>query len=481
MTLTAHGRVLPLLVALCTFSSVRADPRRPRSDWRATPPPPGPERPAPTPRIERIDLPNGLALLLHERHDLPYVVIDAVLPAGHSAQPAGKDGLAAFTVEMLQSGTARRDALQLADDLATLGAHLDATVDADAARVGLGALKATLPEALALLAEVVVHPALREGDLSRARVRQQSEILERSDDPARVLRDVLAAVAFGERHPYGVPPLGTKESLEKLTRDDVVAFHAARYRPTGAALVLVGDLNAAEARALVEKSAFGSSWPRTAAPPILVPPAAKQPGGIVLVDRPAAAQTQVGFALPTVAPDHPDHIALLLANACLGATFSSRLNLNLREAHGYTYGAGTWIAERRGPSGWFGGAAVRSDVTFPSLGELKNELRRLVAEPPTEDEVALAREQLIHSVTGAFETQRDAARAIGDLFVLGLPLDHYRRFALALAALTPEKVQRAIATHFHPEEATILLVGDRQAIEPALRIQHRDPLGRVLP
>lgn len=453
---------------------------RPLGDWRDERPKPGPAPAAPTPKIERFDLPNGLAVLVHERHDVPYVVLRAVLPAGRAAEPPGKPGLASLTCELLCQGTEQRDTMRLADDAAILGTELVTAVHGDSAEVALGSLRSTLPEALELLADVLTHPAFRQDELERTRVREQARILARADDPEQALGDVLAAVGFGDGHPYASPAFGSRDSVARISRDEIVAFYRERYRPGGAALVLVGDVTLAEARALVGKSAL-STWAKAAASPLTPPPAKPQRRGIVMVDQPGAPQSQVAIVLPAVGLHDPDFIALQMASACFGETFSSRLNLNLREAHGYSYGAYGTLVRSRGPMLLAASAGVRTDATLPSVDELRRELRRLVSEPPSEAELALARAQLVHGVVGQFETMEEASRAVGELFVFDLPLDWFKRYSDAVAAIDRAHVTKAITAHVHPDGATVVIIGDAAKIEPDLAIQRRDATGKVLP
>jgi len=467
-----------LAVALLLIGTVAN--AKPVEDWRAKAPKPGPEPAAPLPVIERAELPNGLVLLVHARHDLPYVFVDAVVAAGDDAQPPGKEGLASLTAEMLQTGTAARDAQRIADDAALLGADLQSDSASDSTHVELGALKPDLARAVELVGDLVTHPSFPVDELEKARARRLSQILERADDPAEAIRDVMAAVAYGEGHPYAPPHFGTAESVGKLTRADLVGFYQARYRPGGAAIVFVGDVTLAEARQLVERGPLGA-WPRAQATPIVPAQPAKPPvRGIVLVDKAGAPQSEMGFVLLTAPATDADHAALDLADACLGRTFSSRLNLNLREEHGYSYGAFSNIRWQRGPSLWLSRAAIRTDVTLPAIGEIRNELRKLAADPPSDAELSVARAQLIHGVVGEFETTREAAGAIGDLFILGLPLDWFQKYAAAVGKLTRDEVARAIRKHLLPERAAIVVIGDRSRIEPALEVQHRDASGRVI-
>ncbi len=441
-------------------------------DWRATRPAPGPEPKAPSPVIERVELENGLVLLIHQRHDVPTVMLRAVVPAGKTAQPAGKEGLAALTVELCTQGSDKRDAPAVADDAALLGGELHAGASGDAAEISLPALAATLPQALELLGDVLTHPAFRPADVERTRAQMESRILERDDDPDATLSDAAMATAYGETHPYGGPALGTRESMAKLTRDDVMAFYRARYRPRGTALVLVGDVTPERARALVEAGPLGAWATGEAAPITPGPPAKAPPRGFVVVERPGAAQSAIAFVLPTVGLRDPDAVPLQLADACLGGVFSSRLNLNLREAHGYSYGAGSTILRARGPMVELGQTEVPTDVTLPAVGEIRAELRRLAAAPPDAAELDLARAQLVHGIIGAFETTEEASRAIADLFALGLPLDYYQRFAAEVASTTPERVKQALAAHLQADRATIVIVGDGAAFEPDLAV-HR--------
>jgi zinc protease len=299
--------------------------------------------------------------------------------------------------------------------------------------------------------------------------------MARADDPAE-LRDVLAAVGFGARHPYGQAHLGTPETLATITRADVIAFHRAHYRPGGAALIFVGDVTLAGAERLAQTSAFGR-WAKGTPSERTVGEARPAGRGIVIVDRPEAAESEIALVFPTAPRATPDFIALSVAEACIGGTFSSRLNLSLREGHGYSYGATAAIWWHRGPSLFVAQSAVRPDVTLAALAELRNELHRIGREPPTAAELDLAKAQLIHGVVGAFELMSTALDEISELFWFRLPLDYHQRFAAQVAAVSAEDVRRAIE-RLDLDGGTAVIVGDRKSIERDLRIEVRDPFGR---
>jgi zinc protease len=344
-------------------------------------PPYGADRRFVAPTVEHATLANGLELFVVERADLPKVAAHLVTRAGAAADPAGKAGLATLAAATLDLGTATRQALEVETALGDLGTELSTVAAREATYVNFEVLARNIDATLAIVADVVRNPSFPAAEVDRERKRQLDGLAQQEKNGSVIAARVRSLLAFGSEHPYGRPVQGLPASVSLLTRDDVAAFHTARFRPGSTALVLVGALKLADAVALAEKH-FGS-WTGGAAAQIEIP--AAQPaaaGKIYLVDRQDAAQSVLSQFLPAPARGGGDFDALQMADEIWGASAGSRLNVNLRQQKGYAYGAFSGLAQFREGGLWWGGGGVQTDKTKESVAELVSELDGLAGARP---------------------------------------------------------------------------------------------------
>jgi zinc protease len=421
------------------------------------------------PEVKTARLANGLELLVVERSDLPKVEVRLVARAGSSADPAGQGGLASLTLATIDKGTRTRGALQLVDALGDLGTELQRATARESSSLSLDVLKRNLAPALDLLADVVRNPTFPAAEVDRERKRQLDALAQLARNPQAVAQRTAAMLAFGREHPYGRPELGLPATVEKLGAKEAAAFHAARFRPGGAALVFVGAVSLGEARGLAER-AFGG-WAGGAPAPVAVPqPAPAAPGRIYLVDRQDAPQSVIVQVLRAPPRSAPDFYALAAADAVFGGGgFGTRLNLNLREGKGYSYGVFSSLAPVRDANLWAASGGVQADKTSESVVEFRKELADLAgARPISGDELELARQRKLRGYAQSFEAYGRIADQVGRLWVLGMPFAELQREADVTAGLTLEQVRAAAAAHARPADALLVVVGDRAKVEPGL-------------
>ena len=451
--------------------------------WRKEPPKAGPARTVQLPTPTSTTLPNGLTLILNERRGLPIVSAALTLKTGSGANPLDKPGLASFVTAMLDEGTASRNALQIADQVAQLGGSLSTGSSMDSMSVTGRALSKNFGSLLDLMADVSLRPAFPAEEVERQRAQRIGALLQQRENPAQVATQVSSAAYYGSRHPYGFSELGTETSVKGMTRDDMVGFWKAHFVPANAALVVAGEITMNELRALAEKS-FGA-WPRAEAPRATTGAPAPTSARLVIVDLPGAPQTQMAVVGAGAARSTPDFRPMQLLNQTLGGTFAGRINMNLREKNGFTYGARSQFQFRR-DSGMFGAyAAVRTDVTAPAVRETFNELRGVHERPITEDELTRAKDGLSNSLPGAFETSSNAVGNFSNVFTYDLGLDYYAKYAAQVRAVTTEQVHDMAEKYINPSRMIVVAVGDRKTIEPELQklnlgaVEIRDTEGQV--
>ena len=453
-------------------------------DWRKIAPAAGPLPAVHLPVPKVFTLSNGLHVYLVEDHSLPVLNASVLTLAGGDANPAGKPGLAGFTSRMLTEGTRDRSSTEIAEAADHLGAQLRAMSYMNNADTSIDCLSNTTDASFDLLSDVTEHPAFAAEEVDRVRKQQLTAILQEADQPIAATLRVGAKALYGDA-PYGYPTIGTTASVKSTTRDDLQGFWSGHYGPQTSALVLTGDISEPEARAQAEK--YFAAWKdQTAAATTSVAEPTAPERKIIIVDKPGAPQT-VLIAFGLGAPrSTPDYASLTIMNDVLGGLFSSRINMNLREQHGYTYGGFSSFAFDRFGGPLYAGAQVRTDVTAPSAKELFAELDRITTEPPTAAELKLAQDSEIRSVPGSFETARGTSGLMGELFVFKLPDTYYAMLPKQFAAVTPEQVKQAAADHIHPKQMIVIAVGDREKIEPGLKelnlgpIEYRDATGNVV-
>jgi len=376
---------------------------------------------------------------------------------------------------MVDEGTATRSALEIADAVDLLGATLSSTAGYDASQLRLSVLSSRFPEALAILADVVVNPAFPEAELERVRKERLARVVQRSDMPAALADDAFAKVLYGDGHPYGAPLLGTEESLPALTRDDVSAFHRGRYAPAQATLVVAGDVTRAALDSLLAEAFAG--WTGRGVDPEPLPPPGHGPArAIYIVDKPGAAQSEVRVGHVAVARDTAAYHPLTVLNTVLGGSFTSRLNSKLREEKGYTYGAGSFFDMRRAPGPFEATAAVATAVTDSAVTDFVNEIGRMTDEAVPAEELARARNYLALRLPQRFESVDDLVRRVAELTAYGIPLDFWSGYVAGVEAVDPATVLEAARSHLDLGRMVVVVAGDRAAIGEPLRALDLGPV-----
>jgi zinc protease len=432
--------------------------------WRAARPAAA-SAPSPVlPTYEALKLENGLTVLVARVEPFPLISFKLVTRGGAALDPPYEAGLTSLTYRMLEEGSGSLDALEFSDRLADLGAGFGAEADRDHGSVGIGGLARNADAMLALLADAALRPRLAEGDFARLQAQALASLERNRGSPQGLAFERIPAMIYGPGHPYGHPPAGTPETIARITLEAVKAQHARLFHPERSALVIAGKLSLEEARALAERH-FADWEAEGAAPPLSVSPVAAGPRTDVrVVDKANAPQTMTVIGRPMFARGHPDEAAMTVANELYGGAFSSRLNMNLREARGFTYGAGSQVAFRIGAGVFLAYSALRQDATAPGLAEFFRELEGLRLQPPGATEVEDAKAGIVRQLTGSFETVNAVAGAAAGLFVYELPLDYFARLPDRYRAVTPADVQRVVAEYLEPNAMQVLLVGEAERI-----------------
>lgn len=427
-----------------------------------------PEARAPTlPVFQKTVLKNGLTLLLSEVNAVPVVSFNLVSKGGATYDPRTKAGLTSLTYELLEEGAGALDALAFSDAVADLGAGFSAGGGRDSGSVTISGLSRQADGMMKLLADAVMRPRLDAASFERRKQQLIATLVSQRGSPQGLAFEKVPALIYGADHPFGHPPSGTLESVQTLTHADVQAHYKAIFGPKHSALIVAGDMSLEQAKALAET--YLGSWNTEALTPPTIPAVqAHVRTEVRLVNKAGAAQTMMIVGRPVFEKGHPDEDALTLANLIFGGTFASRLNMNLREAKGYTYGASSQAAFRNGVGVVLAYSALRADVTGAGLKETIDELARMKSQPATAEELSAARFGLVRSLPGKFEVASAMAGAAEGLFVYDMPLDHFSTLAARYNQVSLEAVQKAAETYLDPSPMQILLVGDAAQVAPQL-------------
>jgi zinc protease len=433
-------------------------------------PEPAGDVPVAFPPFQRATLDNGLELIVVERPELPVVSLSLVLDAGFAADQSAQPGTANLTMAMLDEGTATRDALEISEELALLGANLGAGSSLDTSSVSLSALADKLQPSLELFADVVLNPVFPQKELDRLRKVFLAALAQEKTEPTSMALRVVPKLLYGAGHAYAQPltGTGTEAALAALTRDDLARFHARWFRPNHATLVAVGPVTAASLKARMEPLLRG--WQPGDIPAKQV--AAVTPRAdrtLYLLDKPGADQSVI-FAGQLIPPRAtPDALPIELMNDVLGGQFTARLNMNLREAKHWSYGARSFAYDARGQRPLLAYAPVQTDKTAESIAEIRREFTDILGlRPATPEEVALVKGSNSKSLPGQWETAGAVLGSISQIVQFGLPDDYWATYADAVRAVTPAQVNQAARDHLRPDELVFVVVGDRAVIEPGL-------------
>jgi predicted Zn-dependent peptidase len=434
---------------------------------RSKPPVPGPAPTLKLPPIVRRTLSNGLPVWVVERHKVPLVHVTLIVKAGAGADPAGKAGLASVTADLLDEGAGERGALDLAEAVALLGATLGTAADWDSSVVTLQLPAAQLDAGLGLMSDVALRPAIDAGEFDRLKKTRLTALLQRRDDPSAIANAAINRVLYGPAHRYGTLASGTETTVGAMSSADVQAFYGRAYQPALAQLLVVGDVTPNTVVPMLE-TRFGA-WKNTSlAEPVTLPPAPASTRTVYLVDKPGAAQSQIRVGQVGVARKTPEFFTLDVVNTIFGGSFTSRLNQNLRETHGYAYGASSAFAMRSAPGPFIALSGVQTDKTTEALKEFFAEIDAIRA-PMPEADLARGRNYEALSFPSGFETLRGLAGQLTELAVFDLPESFFSDFVPRIQAVTAADAQAAARKHIVPEKLAIVVVGDLAKIEAGIR------------
>ena len=430
----------------------------------------GTDRPFVAPTVQTAKLENGLEIYVVERDDLPKVAVSFATRAGAIADPAGAPGTAAMTMRTIDLGTKTRSALAIESALGDLGVTLDGGVQREISTVGFEVLTRNLGPAFAILADVVQRPTFPASEVEREKKRQIDMLAQQEKDPGAIAGRLRGILAFGADHPYGWPAQGFTRTIEALSRQQLADFHAARFRPGSSAITFVGQISLKDATALARQH-FGA-WTGGAAAAVSMPAPKPAPGGrLYIYDRQDAAQTVIMQFQTAPKRATPEYASLVMADAVWGGGgFGTRLNLNLREEKGYSYGVFSSLVLMREAGIWYASGPVQTDKTSESVAEFDKELKAITGgKPISEDEFASAKQTKVRGFAQTFESYTRVGDQIERLWALGLPMSELQGEYDVVAKATLPAAVAAAKLHARPERASMILVGDRAKIEGKVR------------
>lgn len=457
-----------------TAAGVPADTTAPADTELTRPPKLGPPPTLALPPITTRRLANGLELVVVEQHELPVADFILLVHTGGEADPAGRGGLASLTAAMLDEGTATRTALRVADQEAYLGVELGTGSGWDGSQVALHTTTAQLDSALALFADVALHPSFPSADFVRVRRERLTDLIQLRDRGPAIADRAFTAIVYGPHHPYGHPLSGTESSVHAIQRADVRRFYDAYYRPNNATMIIVGDITPDDAERRV--TALFGGWSRRAVPATSYGTAPRgTPTTLYLIDKPGAAQSSIRIGGVGVPRSTSDYFPIEVMNTILGGSFTSRLNQNLRETHGYTYGAFSGFAMRREAGPFVARAEVVAAKTDSALVEFMKELRAIRDTVPA-GELEKAKRYLELQLPGEFESTGDIAQQLVPVVLYNLPFDFYDRYVQRIDAVSRADVARVANRYIDPARLSVVIVGDSNTIEEGLRATGIGPL-----
>ena len=441
---------------------------------RTKPPELGPPPRVSLPPIVTRQLANGLKLMIVEQHELPLADFVLLVGSGGTADPSGKTGVANLTAAMLREGTTTRKSLDIADQTSFLGISLFPQASWESSTLSLHTPTAQLDSALALFADVALHPSFPANEFDRIKKNRLTELLQLRDQGPAIANLAFPAILYGSAHPYGAPLIGSEGTVTSLTTADLQSYYQANFKPNNATMIIVGDVNPTQIEQKI--NALFGGWQRGDVPQLTygVPPKSSTTT-IYLIDKPGAAQSSFRIGAVGVPRSTKDYFALTVMNTILGGSFTSRLNQNLREARGYTYGAGSRFDMRRAAGPFTASAEIVSAKSDSALLEFMKELNGIRQTVPA-DELSRAKRYLQLQLPGNFETTQEIGAALVPVALYGLPLDYYNNYVQSVEAVTQADVARVAQQYINPGSLAIVIVGDRKTIEQGLKSTNIGPI-----
>jgi zinc protease len=441
---------------------------------RSKPPELGPPPKVSLPPITTRQLPNGMKLMIVEQHELPLADFVLLVGSGSTADPASKPGIANLLSAMLREGTTTRKSLEIADQIAFLGIRLSPTSSWESSTLSLHTPTAQLDSALALFADVALYPSFPANEFERVRKTQLTELLQLRDQGSAIASIAFPAIIYGNAHPYGAPSQGTEASVKALTTGDLQSYYQANFRPNNATLIVVGDVTPAQVEQRI--NALFGGWQRADIPQTnYSEPPKSGATTIYLIDKPGAAQSSFRIGAVGVPRSTQDYFALTVMNTILGGSFTSRLNQNLRETRGYTYGAGSRFDMRRAAGPFLASAEIVTAKSDSALLEFMKELNGIRQLVPAA-ELSRAKRYLQLQLPGNFETTQQIAAALVPVALYGLPLDYYNNYVQNIEGVTQADVARVAQHYINPGSLAVVIVGDRKTIEAGLKAANVGPI-----
>jgi predicted Zn-dependent peptidase len=426
-------------------------------------------------------LSNGADLIVSEKHGLPLISFSITFLGGaNQFEPAGKTGLASITAAMMSEGTKTRDADALSKALQLLGTSVSTTIAGESGSMGFVSTTANFAPTLDILADMLLNPTFPAPSLDRIRAQRLVALKQGRAQPNTISSRVFPRILYGPEHPYG--RITTEDSIQAIAREDVAAFHKTFFQPGRAVVAVVGDVDHAAVKPQLEKALF--AWPKGGERPTFEYPPLAPPKktAIYLVDRPGSAQSIFALGHPGPARNTPDYYALQVMNTMLGGMFQSRLNANIREEKGYSYGVGSGFSYGKGPGAFSTGGDIVSAKTDAALIEFMKELRGILgSRPVTDEELAVAKESLIQRLPATFASVAGINSALTTIWTQGLPEDYYQRYPKMIDAVTKEDVLRVARKYIDLDHLAIVIVGDRTSIEGPLKATGIAPIEIVEP
>jgi len=423
------------------------------------------------PELQQTELSNGMKIILAERHFLPIVTFNLLIDAGYASDQFSLPGTAKLAMEMLDEGTKNRSSLQISQELDMLGAELHCGSNLDTSSVALSALKKNLHASLDIFADIILNPIFPEDDFNRLKKIQLSEIQREKVTPVQMALRVFPKLLYGSNHAYGNPLTGsgTEASVSQISTEHLTTFHKTWFKPNHSTLVVVGDINLKEVRQILEN--LFKDWKQGDVPakniqPVTLP----ENSSVFILDRPGALQSIIfaGHIAPPKA--NPEEIAIEAVNNILGGTFTSRVNMNLREDKHWAYGAFTFLVNARGQRPFIAYAPVQTDKTREAMVEMARELKEIIGSKPiTPEELEKVRKKQVLELPGSWETMSAIASSIAEIVQYQLPMDYFTQYPKRVKSLNVEQVEAAAKHVLHPEKLVWVVVGDREKIEGGVR------------
>jgi len=431
---------------------------------RSAPPALGPAKNVQLPPIQRFSLSNGLNVVLMEKHSVPMVQVNLLIQSGSFDDPQGKEGLSSFAMDLLDEGAGAYSALALADEIEFLGANISTYSSNFYSGVNCSAPVARLDKTLQLMSDIVLRPAFSETEIERVRKLRLNGLLQAHDEPNTIALRAFYKYLFDASTPYG--KFASEASITSYSKDDLVSYHKNAFTAGNSTLIVVGDTKREQITALLEKH-FASYSKGTTPKTQKNISAQVKSRSVYIVDKPGSAQSVIRIGRIGIARNDADYSAVEVMNTILGGSFTSRLNSNLREQHGYSYGAGSGFSAWPVAGPFTASSSVQTDVTGPALGEFFKEFSRMRQTMPQED-FERGKNYVALGYAENFETNRSIASSLAEMILYTLPENYFNTYVEKTLNVSKKSVEAAAKKHIVPDKMLIVIVGDREKIEAGI-------------